>query len=59
MPDTADELSLHHDELLPEQPVLGDKRGPTTEQSGGDGAQEPNQISHDGFPYPDRLLGRN
>jgi hypothetical protein len=43
-PRTTDELSLGRDELLAKQPVFGDERGASTQEIGGETAQEPNEI---------------
>jgi hypothetical protein len=47
-PNTSHELPLGHDELLAEQAVLGDERGSSTEQIGGETGKEPSEISHGG-----------
>jgi hypothetical protein len=53
-PNSAHELPLGHDELLPEQAILGDERGSSTEQIDGQTGKEPSEISHGGFSYLDR-----
>jgi hypothetical protein len=42
------QVPLAHDELLPEQAILGDERGSSTEQIGGETGKEPSEISHGG-----------
>jgi hypothetical protein len=56
-PNTAHELPLGHDALLAEQAVLGDERGPSTEQVGGETGKEPSEISHGGSLVPRSATG--